>query len=196
MLFPMSLMQTIHKTSVATIPQAALFGRGRKLAAPKTKPAITQPSATQQAATDRGFPTSFLGLTPNEQAYWAEPGLPWTNQTPNTKAELEAFRLLGNGVFIDAHIQDDRMAPRFMQGCSVRVAPITNKQDIVEGVYIWQWEQKGTSYMNMGRLQQVLRGQLRMTQDVDGTELFCRLRWSNPTFKLYKVVGYNSRPVL
>lgn len=187
-------MQTSYKVSAASLPQAALFGRGRKVFTPKAQPQQTHKSALEEAAIQRGFPASIMGFSPNDTGYWAEPDLPWTNRTPNTRAELEAFRLLGNGVFIDAHIKDDRMGPRFMAGCSVRVSPITHRRDIKDGVYIWQWEQDGKQYMNMGRLQQVMRGQLQMTQDVDGSDVVCRLRWTNPTFKLFKVVGYNHRP--
>jgi hypothetical protein len=173
---------------------------GRPLPAMPSLPAASTQSVSPliEIAAERGFPATLFGFTPADAGYWREPGVPWTGALPQTAAELEAYRLQPDGMLVQYELaQDDhRMAPRFPGGSLLRVIPVTCKRAIVQGVYLWKWTEEGVEYANMGRLHQIRRGRLRLTHDVDGREVGCRLRWSNPTFKLYRVIGYDSIPCI
>lgn len=189
-------MQFQQTTSASTLLTALLHRPSKTACNGIATPKLKQ-SALVAAITHHGLPATFQGFSPDQSAYWTEPGLPFMGICPSTVAELEAFRVTREGQYeIVVPRDDQRMAPRFKGGTVLAARPILRKQNIVPGVYAWQWQEGDKLYGGFGRLKEIQRGRLVMSHDNSIGEVVCYLQWSNPSFQLYRVIGYNSTPVI
>ena len=138
--------------------------------------AALHPLIAQAAAL--GYPAAVLGFTPEQRQYWHEPGLPWWTE------ELRENPPLGyNGHSIlpfTAHIEGQRMAPRFPAGCAVMLVPVYAKQNLVLGkVYTYSYRnaESGELEMTIGRLLKIGGNCLEVTADSLGPDDADRAIW-------------------
>jgi hypothetical protein len=114
------------------------------------------PQNSTQEAQQLGFPSTLFGFTPEQKAYWHEPGLPWLTQEiwDNPPLGHNGYRLIWHyGVLAGNH-----MAPRFPKGCMVNMAPVCDKKNLVVGkVYAYSWRDTTTGewQYQIGRLEYI-----------------------------------------
>jgi hypothetical protein len=109
-------------------------------------------SPTAQAAA-LGLPALLQGLTPAQDGYWYESGLPWWTEAlrENPPLDYRGYPLLP----FTAWIEGNRMAPRFPDGTGVMLAPVGERKNLVLGkvyTYTYQDSKTGEQAMTMGRL--------------------------------------------
>lgn len=141
-------------------------------------------TTNELVAAERGYPATLMGFTPTDRAYWREPGLPPIAYLPTelVGAPMAEF------IFVT-----DRMAPRFPDGTVVGLEPVTSHYDLVVGrVYVHLAANEVGEYP-VGRLAQVDRTCLHLTQDNDPTPLTWSLGADKQTVTqdLYEVTCYN-----
>lgn len=138
----------------------------------------------QQVAAERGYPGTLLGFTPNDRAYWREPGLPPIAYLPSEAAYWPTAEF----IFVT-----DRMAPRFPDGTVVGLEPVNSRQQLVVGRVYVHLAADGAGELPVGRLASVGRTSLELTQDNDPTPLTWSLGADSQTETqdLYEVTCYS-----
>lgn len=135
-------------------------------------------------AAERGYPSTLLGFTSNDRAYWREPGLPPIAYLPSEVVDGPTSEF----IFVT-----DRMAPRFPNGTVVGLEPVNSRQDLVVGrVYVYLAD-NGAGEYPVGRLARVGRTSLHLTQDNDPKLLTWSLGAEEQTEMqdLYEVTCYS-----
>jgi hypothetical protein len=103
-----------------------------------------------------GLPATLFGFTPDNSAYWLEPGLPWLTPTMYDNMPLGYD---GHPVLLCiGEMGGDNMAPRFPKGCSVQTAPVFEKGNLVVGrVYTYRyWDAQDEAWaVEIGRLTKI-----------------------------------------
>ncbi|MGI4871495.1 MAG: hypothetical protein ACRYFX_09990 [Janthinobacterium lividum] len=138
---------------------------------------MATPQNPTQEAQQLGFPATLFGFTPNDRAYWHEPGLPWftpelRENPPLNRVGLQSIPCIGD-------IATDSMAPRFPRGCAVNTMPVHKREYLVLGrVYThcflnaetgeWEWA--------IGRLVKIGGNYLEVKADNDPTPAIWLLR--------------------
>jgi hypothetical protein len=107
-------------------------------------------------AAERGYPGTLMGFTPNDRAYWREPGL-----LPIAYLPSEAV----DGPMTEFIFITDRMAPRFPDGTVVGLEPVNSRQDLVVGRVYVHLGANEVEELPVGRLAYVGRSSLQLTQD-------------------------------
>lgn len=114
------------------------------------------PQHAQQVAQHLGYPSALFGFTPDQEAYWHEPGLPLL-----TLQESSSPPVLRNGLtglWVPCDFITESMAPRFPKGCTVNVAPVFSRANLVVGrVYLYAYQDEATGQLayQVGRLEKV-----------------------------------------
>jgi hypothetical protein len=116
----------------------------------------------QQVAAERGYPATLMGFTPNDRAYWREPGLPPIAYLPSESMDGPTAEF----IFVT-----NRMAPRFPDGTVVGLEPVESRQDLVVGRVYVQLTANNVGELPVGRLARVGRTTLELTQDNDPVPL-------------------------
>jgi hypothetical protein len=140
-------------------------------------------TTNELVAAERGYPGTLLGFTPNDRAYWREPGLLPIAYLPNEAIEGPTDEF----IFVT-----DRMAPRFPDGTVVGLEPVASRQDLVVGRVYVQLVNNAGEYP-VGRLARVGRTSLELTQDNHSATLTWSLGAEEQTEMqdLYEVTCYS-----
>jgi len=135
-------------------------------------------------AAERGYPGTLMGFTPNDRAYWREPGLPPIAHLPSEVADGPTAEF----IFVT-----DRMAPRFPDGTVVGLEPINSRQDLAVGRVYVHLADNGAGEYPVGRLALVSLTCLHLTQDNDPALLTWALgtEEQTETQDLYEVTCYS-----
>lgn len=145
----------------------------------------------EQVAAERGYPSTLLGYTPNDTAYWFEPGLPWAS-APTT--EPLARRSLRGPAKRRAELifTSDAMAPRFPEGMLVDLEAVHTRQELEVGRVYVHLHPAGADRPHVGRLAHVGAAGLELTQDNHPTSLHWPLAAGRAPFRhVYAVTHYN-----
>ncbi|GAA4362129.1 hypothetical protein GCM10023185_29760 [Hymenobacter saemangeumensis] len=148
--------------------------------------ATPAPAFKVQQAAALGLPADLFGYTPADNSYWKEPGLPWANALAASETAW---------IF---QATNDHMAPRFPAGTRVVAERVAQAEPLAAGIYLWNAGEGGeTTPFCMGRFFAVSldKQQLLCSLDKTGEAVACALRWEDPGFRLYRVVGYFDYPV-
>lgn len=156
-----------------------------------------EPTYLEAEAQALGFPATLFGYTPNEAAYWREPGLPWLPAAPADALLLDyrgtrAIRYL-------LEVIDHDMAPRFPRGCLVQTMPVYERAQLVVGrVYSYGVldPETGTRHYHLARLVQVGATYLEVKPDHDDHLLRWPLRAdeAEATWDVREVTHYAHYP--
>lgn len=165
-----------------------------------SKPAV--PTPLEREATRLGLPSTLFGFTPNQRAYWTEPGLPWLTsemysdfkKMPLDYRGFRAIRCIGD-------IEGDHMAPRFPRGCAVQTMPVYEKKNLVVGrVYTYRYLDQQTQEWacEMGRLVKIGGNYLEVKADNNPTPSLWLLRDEpgQAVWDVREVTHYAARPDL
>ena len=119
-----------------------------------------------QVAAERGYPSHLFGFTPQDAAYWREPGLAfWTEALrQNPPLDYQGNPRLG----YTAWIEGNSMAPRFPAGTGVQLTPVYERKNLVLGkVYTYAYREGETGHveMTMGRLVKIGGNYLEVAAD-------------------------------
>jgi hypothetical protein len=161
------------------------------------------PQNVNEVAQQLGYPSHLFGFTPEQKAYWQEPGLPWWT------AELRDNPPLGyNGLTIvpfTAYVESDRMAPRFPKGCAVMLVPVYGRENLVLGkvyTYSYQDGESGELAMTIGRLIKIGGNYLEVAADSPSPDEADRTIWllrdneAQAAWDVREVSHYVSYPAL
>ncbi len=119
------------------------------------------PNHSTEVAQQLGYPSSLFGFTPNDSAYWREPGLPALDYLPIEPIEgPDQDEPTAEFIFVT-----DRMAPRFPDGTVVALAPVNSRHDLVVGRVYVLLAALENGELPVGRLARVDRTSLELTQD-------------------------------
>lgn len=146
-------------------------------------------------AAERGYPGTLLGFTPNDAAYWREPGLPWAPQLPLLRTSVggQFYEVADYAEFI--FITDD-MAPRFPSGTLVTIEPVGTREALHVGRVYVHLHPTEADALQVGRLAHVGPASLELTQDNNPVGLTWPLG-TEPgaeTAGLYEVTYYSGSP--
>lgn len=149
----------------------------------------------EQVAAERGYPRVLFGLTPDDEAYWREPNLPWAPQLPLvcTIVGDQLYQVQDYTEFV--FITND-MAPRFPVGTLVTIEPVLTREALQVGRVYVHLHPTEADELQVGRLAHVEDDVLHLTQDNNPLEL----RWllgphqTEETADIYEVTYYSEPP--
>ena len=149
----------------------------------------------EQVAAERGYPRALFGLTPDDEAYWREPKLPWVPQLPLVRTIVgdQLYQVQDYAEFV--FITND-MAPRFPMGTRVTIEPVPTHEALQVGRVYVHLHLTEADELQVGRLAHVEDDALHLTQDNNPL----RLRWPlgahqpKGTADIYEVTYYNEPP--
>lgn len=141
-------------------------------------------TTNELVAAERGYPSTLMGVTPNDRTYWREPGLPPIAYLPSESVDGPTAEF----IFVT-----NRMAPRFPDGTVVGLEPVTSRQDLVVGRVYVHLVANNVGELPVGRLARVGRTSLELTQDNDPAPLIWSLGADEQTETqgLYEVTCYS-----
>lgn len=115
---------------------------------------LTIPQNPTEEAAALGFPAALFGFTPEQRAYWHEPGLPWLTAAQVNAPLLDARGLPTVPTYFD--IRSQNMAPRFPAGAVVVGLPVFSRRQLAVGkVYAYGYTdaETGQRCHQLGRLE-------------------------------------------
>lgn len=146
------------------------------IASPVPQPTACHPLTTQAVAL--GYPATLFGFTPQDAAYWREPGLPYWTEALRDNPPLD-YRGTPHRPYT-AWIEGERMAPRFPAGAGVKLTPVGERQRLVLGrVYTYTYRSQATGLveMTMGRLVNIGGNYLEVAADNPSPDEADRTIW-------------------
>lgn len=159
---------------------------------------MNMPQNAAQAAQQLGYPSSLFDFTPEQYAYWHEPGLPWLLPGQELPLGYNGQQIISCG----AELRTDSMAPRFPLGCCVNIAPVYERQNLVVGrvyAYFYTEPDTGKERLQIGRLVKIGGNVLWAQADNrPGLHLCWLLREEEPkaVWDVYEVTHYTTYPAL
>lgn len=149
----------------------------------------------EQVAAQRGYPRALFGLTPDDEAYWQEPNLPWAPQLPLVRTVVgdQLYQVQDYAEFV---FSTNDMAPRFPLGTRVTIEPVLTREALQVGrVYVHLRPTEGDE-LQVGRLAHVEDDALSLTQDNNSLELRWQLGAHQPgeIADIYEVTYYSGQP--
>jgi hypothetical protein len=146
-------------------------------------------------AAERGYPGTFMGFTPNDAAYWREPGLPLAPQLPlfRTSVGKQLYKVADYVEFV--FITED-MAPRFPVGTLVTIEPVSTLEALQVGHVYVHLHPTAADELQVGRLAHIGTTSLELTQDNNPVVLTWPLgsTLGAETSGLYEVTYYSEHP--
>ena len=158
-------------------------------------------TALEQEAQSLGFPATLFGFTPNERAYWHEPGLPWLTVEQQYSYEMPLDYRGQKALLCVGYLGSNNMAPRFPKGCGVQTVPVYEKANLVLGrVYLYRyWDEEAQQWTyEMGRLVKIGGNYLEVQADNNPTPSIWLLREEvgQEVWDVREVTHYVSYPAL
>ncbi len=151
-----------------------------------------------QVAAERGYPSNFMGFTPDNVSYWREPGLPTLCAQPHPTAdELDTpAPPYASALLYYFQTCTDQMAPRYPRGTWVGAEPLAFCQFLCPGqVLVWYHVAEGQAQCTLARLVEVRAGSLLLAYDKDGQQVTIPWWQTDPTRPLFRVTHYLTPPV-
>lgn len=146
-------------------------------------------------AAERGYPGTFMGFTPNDVAYWREPGLPWAPQLPLLRTSV-GKHLYEVADYVEFVFITEDMAPRFPIGTLVTLEPVRTLEALQVGRVYVHLHPTTADELQVGRLAHVGQTSLELTQDNNSEVLVWPLGVGaeSETTGLFEVRYYSEHP--
>lgn len=151
----------------------------------------------EQVAQQLGYPSHLFGFTPNERAYWTEPGMPWVLPLLNpahfgldpVTCEQELAGLMAFRPW------NDNMAPRFADGCLVAGKPLAWGAPVQVGQLLaWVGPGEALDCFELARVVAVGAGELWLACDHSPARHCLPWGVGLPDYPVYRITHYVTQP--